>query len=190
MVQGDISDLAINPENTLLASADNSQTIRIWDFISYHPIAVLSVGSGITFIGFSPAVSQSTLISTDETGVCRLWNVEDFSKDEKPLPTILQLGAERCKIICCAISKGGTKFITCGDPIIRIWSVNPPQCVGNLVGHVAPVRSVQWSNSSDRVSISVISTSLLPDIVRFRGWNDHNMGLQQWRDMGQQTEYV
>jgi WD40 repeat protein len=66
-------------------------------------------------------------------------------------PILLELGTERSKIMCCSINKGGTRFITSGDTIIRIWSINPPTCVGNLVAHNAPVRSVQWSNSGDRI---------------------------------------
>lgn len=33
--------------------------------------------------------------------------------------------------------------MTIGDTIVRVWSINPPQCIGNLIGHNDIVRSIQ-----------------------------------------------
>lgn len=42
-------------------------------------------------------------------------------------------------------------FVTAGDTIVRLWQVDPPQCIGNLKGHEMNVLSIQWANESERI---------------------------------------
>lgn len=69
---------------------------------------------------------------------------------------------------------GCTRFITAGDPVIRVWTITPPKCIGSthiythqhtrlthtftytptgiLEGHTKALRSVQWSNDATRIA--------------------------------------
>lgn len=156
---GDITDLAINYDNSILASADNLHSLRLWNFNEYLPIAVLQTDS-TTFIGFSPSIEYNFLISTDEQGTCKIWNCEKSELDKETIEPISILTPpiipesdvnDKHKILCCSITKGGSRFVTSGDNVIRMWSINPPSFLCNLVGHTAPVRTLQWNSASDRL---------------------------------------
>lgn len=42
-------------------------------------------------------------------------------------------------------------FMTSGDSIIRVWSLNPIRLLAHLIGHSEPVQSIQWSADSERI---------------------------------------
>lgn len=74
---GDITDLAISYDNTILASgnigeyfsqlfvASNDNIIRIWNFHEFKQIAVLTGHLESILLGFSPSPKNEFLLSTD-----------------------------------------------------------------------------------------------------------------------------
>eukprot|EP01114_Cavostelium_apophysatum_P000195 TRINITY_DN10198_c0_g1_i1.p1 TRINITY_DN10198_c0_g1~~TRINITY_DN10198_c0_g1_i1.p1 ORF type:complete len:946 (-),score=212.50 TRINITY_DN10198_c0_g1_i1:96-2933(-) len=171
---GDITDLAISYDNKYLASASNDATIRIWDFRTFRPIALLEGHQDSVNVTFSPSPYHNILISCDTRGGCKLWNVEDFDKPESPKSIDLAQGdGQASTILSCAFNTGGTRFITSGDAIIRVWAIDPPQCVGNLVGHAKPVRSIRWNHGSDRILSGA-------DDATVRIWKYTG---EEWKDM-------
>ncbi|KAJ2597814.1 hypothetical protein GGF39_002897, partial [Coemansia sp. RSA 1721] len=92
--QGMVSDIALNVENTLLASASTDGTVRIWHLKTGEPRAVLVANpqgrvKSITGVRFSPSpVPQIRfLAATCETGLCRLyrWHRDTLTFDTEPI---------------------------------------------------------------------------------------------------------
>ncbi|KAJ1815557.1 hypothetical protein LPJ75_002328, partial [Coemansia sp. RSA 2598] len=92
--QGMVSDIALNVENTLLASASTDGSVRIWNLKTGEPRAVLVANpqgraKSITGVRFSPSpVPQIRfLAATCETGLCRLyrWHRDTLTFDTEPI---------------------------------------------------------------------------------------------------------
>jgi len=150
---GDITDLAISNDNKFLASASNNDNlIRIWDFATLKPINVLQGLVDAICLKFSNS-PQGILLSWDLAGTIRLWRCDEFNQDFPPKPIVIKTPTESGKmtIISSSFSPGGTRFVTAGDAVLRLFSVDPPQCIGNLVGHTQVVRCVEWSKSGSRI---------------------------------------
>eukprot|EP00850_Spirogloea_muscicola_P004989 SM000022S07203 [mRNA] locus=s22:504694:512564:+ [translate_table: standard] len=86
--EGDITDLAVNSDNKLVASSSNDWTVRVWRLPDGGPIAVLGTGQSspecwghtlaVTAIAFSPRTSCATqLLSASDDGTCLLWKATD-----------------------------------------------------------------------------------------------------------------
>ncbi|KAJ2369891.1 hypothetical protein IW150_005048, partial [Coemansia sp. RSA 2607] len=89
-----VSDIAINTENTLLASASTDGSIRIWNLKTGEPRAVFMPGpqgreKGITAVRFSPSPIPEIrfLAATCDNGLCYLyrWNRESLTFDNTPI---------------------------------------------------------------------------------------------------------
>ncbi|KAI9320746.1 hypothetical protein BX666DRAFT_2017807 [Dichotomocladium elegans] len=93
-----ITDIAINEENTLIATASMDGYVRVWKMEDYSPVATLKSHAAsarqrkpFTSVRFSPSPCADTryLMSTNEDGVVRLWkwNNEtlEFSNIDSPI---------------------------------------------------------------------------------------------------------
>ncbi|KAF6143342.1 hypothetical protein GIB67_001286 [Kingdonia uniflora] len=74
--EGDITDLAVSSNNTVVASASNDFIIRVWRLPDGMPISVLRGHTGaVTAIAFSPRpFSIYHLLSSSDDGTCRIWD--------------------------------------------------------------------------------------------------------------------
>jgi len=75
---GEITDLAINNENTLLAVGSCDKLIRVWSLATCEQVAVLNAHSGnVTSIFFCPMPKTNFdvkyLASTSNDGSCAFW---------------------------------------------------------------------------------------------------------------------
>ncbi|KAL0085562.1 hypothetical protein J3Q64DRAFT_1640133, partial [Phycomyces blakesleeanus] len=90
-----ITDIAINQENTLLATASSDGYVRVWNMDGFSPVVSLKSNSAtskpFTTIRFSPSPKPETryLMSTNEDGLVRLWKWDkdtlQFSNPESPV---------------------------------------------------------------------------------------------------------
>ncbi len=78
---GEVSDMAVNEENTLVAVGCCDRSIRVWCLRTAAPVAVLATCSVVTAVGFCPAVGEPGneeryLISTtgDGNGTVSFWS--------------------------------------------------------------------------------------------------------------------
>ncbi|KAJ1725036.1 hypothetical protein LPJ53_000762 [Coemansia erecta] len=89
-----VSDIAINTENTLLASASTDGSLRVWNLKTGEPRAVLIPGprgreKGISAVRFSPSPVPEIryIAATCENGLCYLyrWNRDNLTLDTTPI---------------------------------------------------------------------------------------------------------
>jgi len=82
--EGEVMDMQIHPDNTLLASCDDKKVIRIW---SLHSGATLTVlmghSSKITTISWCPAIAGNNirvLLSTGNDSAVIFWSYDETEK--------------------------------------------------------------------------------------------------------------
>ncbi|KAL0414816.1 UNVERIFIED_CONTAM: PH-interacting protein [Sesamum radiatum] len=168
--EGDITDLAVNFNNTLVASASNDCVIRVWRLPDGLPISVLRGHTGaVTAIAFSPRPGACyQLLSSSDDGTCRIWDARysQFSpRIYVPKPSEIVTGRNNVpsssttqqthQIFCCAFNASGTVFVTgSSDTLARVWnacksstddSEQPNHEIDVLAGHENDVNYVQFS---------------------------------------------
>ncbi|KAI7750751.1 hypothetical protein M8C21_013053 [Ambrosia artemisiifolia] len=181
--EGDITDLAVNLNNTLVASASNDYNIRVWRLPDGMPISVLRGHIGaVTAIAFSPRHSSVfQLLSSSDDGTCRIWDArhsQGCARIYVPRQTNNVAGSnngpssstssqQNNQILCCAYNANGTIFVTgSSDTFARVWSACKPNIddsqqpvheIDVLSGHENDVNYVQFSGCA------VTSRSLTSD---------------------------
>ncbi|KAJ3338810.1 signal transducing kinase of the PAK [Gonapodya sp. JEL0774] len=134
----EIIDLAVNYENTLLASASNDDTIRIWHLKTGEPATVLRIPSlahnhhqrrGFTSLAWSPSPlpSMRVLLATARDGTARLWRWDSDLLTFNPEAIVLD-----CKTLARDearfgdFNSTGTRFVVGGtDGLLRLFSLTP-----------------------------------------------------------------
>ncbi|KAI4892671.1 hypothetical protein NFI96_022685, partial [Prochilodus magdalenae] len=118
----EISDLAVNYENTLIASASCDKVIRVWCLRTCAPITVLQGHTAsITSIQFSASVAGSTryLASTGADGMICFWQWNSLTMKFSDRPVkFTERSRPGVQISCCSFStgeQGGT------DHVIRVY---------------------------------------------------------------------
>lgn len=139
-----ITDIAINEENTLIATASSDGYVRVWAMSDFSPIATLKSGASVgnkkgnsilvskrtysfsiqrkpfTTVKFSPSPSPDTryLMATSEDGSVRLWK---WDKDTLQFLDVESPIAFYCKFKgtdrarCSSFNYTGTRFAVGGD---------------------------------------------------------------------------
>ncbi|KAJ8275266.1 hypothetical protein COCON_G00098910 [Conger conger] len=153
----EISDMAVNYENTMLAAGSCDKMIRVWCLQTCAPLAVLEGhGASITSLQFSPLCcgTRRYLSSTGADGSICFWQWDartlKFSQrpskfTERPRPGV--------QMICSSFSAGGM-FLATGstDHIIRVYYFGSghPEKISELESHTDKVDSIQFSNCGER----------------------------------------
>ncbi|CAK7326373.1 unnamed protein product [Dovyalis caffra] len=130
--EGDITDLAVNSNNTLVASSSNDCIIRVWRLPDGMPISVLRGHSAaVTAIAFSPRPGSAyQLLSSSDDGTCRIWDARSSNLGTRiyvprpPDPVAgKNSGPQRHQIFCCSFNAHGTVFVTgSSDHLARVWN--------------------------------------------------------------------
>ncbi|KAL4096292.1 hypothetical protein PRIC1_009653 [Phytophthora ramorum] len=146
---GNITDLAVNYSNTLLASSSDDKTVRVWELSTGAPVAVL-VGhsSVVNAVRFHP--SKNIIVTASDDGRCFCYKVPEIPLVEQPetkIETARRLyalnaymlslhpiyamkharreGVRSCKVHCVTFSRCGD-FVASGghDGIARVWDLS------------------------------------------------------------------
>jgi len=146
---GNITDLAVNHSNTLLASSSDDKTVRVWEISTGAPVAVL-VGhsSVVNAVRFHP--SKNVIVTASDDGRCFCYRVPEIPLMDQPetkIETARRLyalnayllslhpvcamkharreGVRSCKVHCVTFSRCGD-FVASGghDGIARVWDLS------------------------------------------------------------------
>nr|XP_027220954.1 bromodomain and WD repeat-containing protein 3-like [Penaeus vannamei] len=150
----EISDLAIDGENTLIAAGSCDKIIRVWSLQTLAPVAVLSSHTGmITALQFCPAPdSEGVLVSTGGDGCVAFWTYTrrsgEIKFDSKPLKVNERVRPGNAQLICASFSAGG-HFLAVGgaDHFVRVYHLGGEDGVEKLIEterHQDRVDSIQW----------------------------------------------
>ncbi|XP_054271446.1 bromodomain and WD repeat-containing protein 3-like isoform X1 [Macrosteles quadrilineatus] len=180
----EISDIAINMENTLLAAGSIDRLIRVWCLQTAAPVAILTSHTGmITGVNFCPGVIDGRyyLASTSSDGSVAIWGYSTKNKvttfNPKPIQFIERTRPGSAQMISAAFSSGGM-FLAAGsaDQYVRVYKLSGPTGptrVLEVEAHSDRVDSIQWANHGLRfVSGSKDGTALIWRYSR-----------QQWKNL-------
>ncbi|XP_050296565.1 bromodomain and WD repeat-containing protein 3 [Anthonomus grandis grandis] len=155
----EITDIAIDAENTLLAAGSIDRILRVWSLQTGSPIAVLTGHTGmITSVNFCPTPCWGTryLISTSTDGSIAFYGYQADSSDKfefRNTPTVYQekMRPGQAQMICSSFSPGGT-FLATGsaDHHVRVYHMKGdegPQRILETAAHTDRVDSIQWGHS-------------------------------------------
>ncbi|XP_066989654.1 bromodomain and WD repeat-containing protein 3 isoform X2 [Macrobrachium rosenbergii] len=178
----EISDLAIDSENSLIAAGSCDKIIRVWSLQTLAPVAVLSSHTGvITALQFCPAPdNEGVLISTGGDGCVCFWTYirrnDDVKFDLKPLKVNERIRPGNAQLICASFSHGGN-FLAVGgvDHFVRVYHLGGEDGVEKLLEaerHQDRVDSIQWCHKGLRfITGSRDGTALIWYYER-QGWQN------------------
>uniref|UniRef100_A0A8C1N2V8 Pleckstrin homology domain interacting protein n=1 Tax=Cyprinus carpio TaxID=7962 RepID=A0A8C1N2V8_CYPCA len=153
----EISDMAVNYENTLLAAGSCDKMIRVWCLQTCAPLAVLEGHTAsITSLQFSPLCSGNRrfLSSTGADGTICFWQWDARTLKFGQRPSkFIERPRPGVQMICSSFSAGGM-FLATGstDHIIRVYYFGDgqPEKISELESHTDKVDSIQFSHGGDR----------------------------------------
>lgn len=154
----EITDIAINLENTLLAAGSLDKVIRVWCLQTAYPVATLSAHTGmITGVNFCPNPFNDIhyLVSTSTDGSVAFWSYVFTSCNDpvifqtKPVLYHEKMRPGQAQMICSSFSPGGA-FLAAGsaDHHVRVYCMkgDSPYRVMEMEQHSDRVDSILWSN--------------------------------------------
>lgn len=177
----EISDIAVNVENTLLAAGSIDRLIRVWCLQTAYPVAVLTAHTGmITGVNFCPAVisGKHYLASTSSDCSVAFWSYTcgpdgSVTFQPKAIQFSERTRPGQAQMICASFSPGGM-FLAAGsaDHHVRVYKMAGPEGphrVLEVQPHTDRVDSIQWANRSLRfVSGSKDGTAIIWRYTRQR----------------------
>ncbi|GLV31866.1 BRWD3 [Carabus blaptoides fortunei] len=154
----EITDIAINIENTLLAAGSLDRILRVWDLQTMAPIAVLPGHTGmITSVNFCPSSRWDLryLITTSTDGSVAFWTYTHSKGTKatfmsKPIQYHERMRPGQAQMICAAFSPGGA-FLAAGsaDHHVRVYMMHGdegPHRILETEAHTDTVDSIAWAH--------------------------------------------
>jgi WD40 repeat protein len=137
------TDVAFSPEGETIATADTGGTLRLWDFTSRSPRAVIKAHDGFIFrLAFHPGGKMLASSSIDSS--VRIWEIASG----RLLATLKHVG----HVYGIAFNPDGTRLATaCKDNTIRLWDARHFEKVAELRGHQGYVHAVAFSADGTRL---------------------------------------
>jgi len=183
----EITDIAVNFENTLIASGSLDKMIRVWSLRTTEPIFILTGHTAmITSLKFCPISKDDNrfLISTSNDGCVNFWrwNALTYHFDPKPCK-FSEKTKQNAQIICSSFSTGGC-FLAVGstDHFVRVYHTTAPDGpvkILEIEAHSDQVDSLQFSNFGLRfVSGSKDGTARIWWYSR-QNWQSHLLNMSE-----------
>jgi WD40 repeat protein len=144
MATGIIRDLAFSPDGQLLATADNTNSVTLWDVSNGEILGQLRGHSRlVSYIAFSPDGRKLASSSWDSTVI--VWDVATHLQ-------ITTLQGHMRSVLCVAFSPDGRRLATSSeDQTVRLWDTESGQEVLTLRGHTDIVTTVAFSPDGNRL---------------------------------------
>ncbi len=134
----EVKSVAFSPCGTMLATASNDHTARLWNVTTGHTRATLTGHTNfVNSVAFSPDGTMLATASNDHTA--RLWNVTTGQ-------TRTTLAGHTSEVRAVAFSPDGATLATGSwDGTARLWDTTTGQTRTTLTGHTSEVTAVAFS---------------------------------------------
>ncbi len=136
-----VSSVAISPDNSLLASGSNDNSIIIWDVqTGEHQLTLSGHTDAVRSVTFSQ--DGQILISGGNDELIRFWDVASG----KQILTIAGHAGNLSEVMC---SPNGELLASYGtDKMIHLWNARTGEFLHTLKGHTGSVSSISFSPDS------------------------------------------
>ncbi|KAJ2438753.1 hypothetical protein IWW46_004747, partial [Coemansia sp. RSA 2440] len=154
-----VTDIALNTENTLLASASADGTVRVWNVRTGEPRTVLVAhaqgrAKGITGVKFSPAACDELrfVATACDDGLCRLyrWSRSRLAVDAEPI-VVDGRSQSRDAVSSFAFNHTGSRFaVATTGGYVSIYSMladtlGAPRLVARMAAHEESITTLVFS---------------------------------------------
>ncbi|KAJ2123913.1 hypothetical protein IW147_002175 [Coemansia sp. RSA 720] len=154
-----VTDIALNTENTLLASASADGTVRVWNVRTGEPRTVLVAhaqgrAKGITGVKFSPAAREELrfVATACDDGLCRLyrWSRSRLTVDAEPI-VVDGRSQSRDAVSSFAFNHTGSRFaVATTGGFVSIYSMladtlGAPRLVARMAAHEESITTLVFS---------------------------------------------
>ncbi|MGQ0636082.1 MAG: WD40 repeat domain-containing protein [Planctomycetaceae bacterium] len=171
-----INDMVFSDDGTVIASASDDGTVRIWNSLSGECRRVLSTPKvrfmRVRFVdGGRKLVTTNIALGWGNPGSICLW-------DDQTFEPLWQVSDDRLGALALAVTPDGTLAATGGfDRKINLWDLNKRACVGSLAGHAGTLRSLHFSPDG-----TTLVSAAEDGAIRF--WNVRSRSLMRTIDVG------
>ena len=132
-----VVSVTFSPAATILASASNDNTVRLWDVSTGTTVSTLYHTRNVTSVSFSP--DGSILASGSYDGHVRLWDVTTGDR-------VTTLEGHVGEVRSLSFSPDGATLVSGSyDNTVTLWNVGAGTKIATLVGHTDGVLSVLFS---------------------------------------------
>jgi WD40 repeat protein len=142
--QTTINRLVFSNDNRILASADETGAIKLWDLANGQLKVTFSTGGKVTAVRFAPG--DRTLATAGEDGTVSLWDLQTRAP-------VLQLKKHSGAVNAIAFSADGALMATGGDDrTVIIWDTASGKSRRTLKGHDLTVTSLAFSPDASLIA--------------------------------------
>lgn len=136
--QDGIWDLAITPDNQILATASQDHTIKLWSLSDATQIATLDDHQDkIWCLAITP--DGKTLVTGSEDHTIKLWSLSTLKLNQT-------LTDHQDAIFCLNISSDGQLLATGSkDNTVRLWSLKTGENIAVLTGHQDSITTIKMT---------------------------------------------
>jgi WD40 repeat protein/serine/threonine protein kinase len=149
---GDVYGIAISPDNSLLATASQDETVHVWDVATGALVATLSEQAGeLNCVAFSPD-GRLLAIGADNGTI--------LIRDTRSWELIATLAGHSDDVLCVAFSPNG-QLLASGawDDQLRLWDATDFTAKATFEGHTNDVEYVAFSPDSKTLAAACWSDS-------------------------------
>jgi predicted NACHT family NTPase len=152
-ILSNVLSVALSPDGKLLATADTSGAVCLWEITGGKEIFNLQGHSNwVSSVAFSPCGDAFASGSFDKT--IKLWNTHDGG-----CLKVFQGHTNRIRSIAFS-PRGALIASASSDKTVRLWDMTTGECVKIFLGHVDGVRSVSFSSQENLLASGSHDTTI------------------------------
>lgn len=134
--EGEVCSVSISGNGSVVASASQDATIRLWDAVTGNPLQTISMAEHGAVAGIALSEEGETLVSADMSGAVCKWNTESGE-------LLFDLKGHTGPALCVAVTPDARYAASGGaDGTVRLWDLGSGRALRVLEGHFGEVTSV------------------------------------------------
>jgi len=143
----DINAVAVAPNDSVVASASQDRTVKIWQLPSLVPVLTLKGHKrGVWSVAFSPVDKAVATASGDKT--IKLWSLADGA-------CLRTFEGHVASVLRVDFLSSGTQLLSAGgDGLLKLWNLRTTECVNTFDAHDDKVWALSLGGNSGEIAAS------------------------------------